>query len=93
MAQSYRLCVTLKGCDVILEYRDRRGETWALAGLHSFERPLKAMTAFGRLQNYTAVPNVIRDKFKEWGCEIPAELEEEGVVLVMSEDDFIFSGG
>ena len=48
-------------------------------------------TAFRRLQKYTAVPNVITETFKEWGCDTPAELEADGVVLIMNEHDFIFS--
>ena len=97
MAGAYRLRVTLSASYLILEYLllehpDQQPEQWALAGLHSFARPLKATTAFRRLQKHTAVPNVIRDKFKEWGSEIPAELEADGVVLIMSAHDFVFSG-
>ena len=88
MAAAYRLRVTLSDCDLILEYRDQRGESWAAVGLYSFDCPPKASTAFRWLQKYTAVPNVIMGKFKEWGCDIPAELEADEVVLVMSADDF-----
>ena len=88
MAAAYRLRVTLSDRDLILEYRDQRGGSWALAGLHSYDRFPKASSAFRWLQKYTAVPNVIMDKFKQWGCDIPAELEEDEVVLVMSADDF-----
>ena len=88
MAAAYRLRVTLNGSDLILEYRDQREEEWALAGLYSHESDPKARSAFRWLQRYTALPNIIRDKFKEQGSDLPAELEAAGVVLVMREDDF-----
>ena len=88
MAGAYRLRVTLKGCELILECRDQRGETWQPAGLYSFDRPPQASSAFRWLQKYTGLPHVIRDKFKAWGCDIPGELEEPRVTLLMSEDAF-----
>ena len=87
MAATYRLRVTLQRCDLILEYRDLREQRWSLAGLHSFEQDSEATSAFRSLQKYTESPSVIRDKFRTWGCEIPAELE--GVVMpVMTAGNF-----
>ena len=78
MTGLYRLRVTLNGCDLILEYRDERGGDWSLAGLYSHERAPKANSAFRWLQRYTALPNVIRDKFKEWGLPETATAKSGG---------------
>ena len=87
MAATYRLRVTLQRCDLILEYRDLREQRWSFAGLHSFEQDSEATSAFRSLQKYTESPIVIRDKFRTWGCKMPAELD--GIVLlVMTAGDF-----
>ena len=86
---TYRLRLTIQGADLRLEYSDRWGKTWSPAALYSHDRPPKARTAFRWLKKYGAAPQVVLDRFRQWGCELPAELEENGVVLLMTGPDFV----
>ena len=86
---TYRLRVTLKDSELILEYRERDTEKSVLAVGCVFVDPAQARKEFGALRALEPPAYGVIEAFKDWNCVIPVALLRESPVLVMSKHDFI----
>ena len=83
----YRLRVTLKESELVLDYRERGNENWLFAAGCAFADPDQARHEFSTMMELQ--PALIRDLFREWRCQLPPALQAEGTALWMGEGDFV----
>ena len=86
---SYRLRLTLKDSELVLDYRERGTEKWEFAVGCVFSDPAQAPREFVALRSLRPPAYGVLAAFKDWSCIIPFPLQRENPVLVMSEHDFI----
>ncbi len=86
---AYRLRLTLKDSELILDYRERSTEKWVFAVGCVFADPAQAHKEFGALRALRPPAYGVMEAFKDWNCIIPGALQRENPVLVMGERDFI----
>ena len=87
--RTYRLRLTLKNSELILDYRERSTEEWASAMGCVFVVPAQAQNEFAALRALVPPAYGVMEAFKDWNCVIPVALLRESPVLVMSKRDFI----
>ena len=86
---TYRLRLTLKDSELILDYRERDTEKWGFAMGCVFVDSARAHKEFGALRALEPPAYGVMEAFKDWNCVVPAALQRESPVLVMSKHDFI----
>ena len=86
---TYRLRLTLKDSELILDYRERGTEKWVFGVGCVFSDPAQAHKEFGALRALRPPAYGVLEALKDWNCIIPVELLREKPVLLMSEYDFI----
>ena len=87
--RKYRLRVTLKDVELILDYRAADSDEWIFAAGCEFSDPAQAQKEFGALRAVWPPAYAVREAFREWNCEIPAALRSPEAVFAMNEFDFV----
>ena len=85
----YRLRLTLKDSELILDYREQGTDEWGFAVRCSFSDPAQAHKEFGALRALRLPAHGVIAAFRDWNCIIPVALQGADSVLLMKEQDFI----
>ncbi len=86
---TYRLRLSIKDSELILDYRERGTDNWVFAAGGDFQDPAHAHREFDALQALRPPAYGVMAAFENWRCIIPAPLQGANPVLVMSDYDFI----
>ena len=86
---TYRLRLSLKDSELILDYRERGTDKWVFAAGGDFQDPAQAHREFDSLQALRPPAYGVMQAFRAWNCIIPLALQGEDPVLLMSDYDFI----
>ena len=86
---TYRLRLTLKDSELILDYRERGTEKWMFVAGFEFSDPAQAHKEFGALKALRPPAYGVMEAFRNWNCMMPAALLGEDRVFLMNERDFI----
>ncbi len=86
---TYRLRLSIKDSELILDYRERGTDNWVFAAGGDFQDPAHAHREFDALQALRPPAYGVMAAFENWRCIVPAPLQGANPVLVMSERDFI----